>query len=513
MKLIAKPLYGFLSVMVGALLAAAAFHLNLLAKDVAPDIKVESTPINRDMKGVTSFAPVVKKAAPSVVNIYSTHIVHVRRFQNPIFNDPMFRRYFGIPDEGQNLTRKEQSLGSGVIISPDGYILTANHVVEGADEIKVAIANDKTEYVAKIIGTDPTTDVAVLKIDAKNLPAITLGDSSQLEVGDIVLAIGNPFGIAREAGQPTSVTMGIVSALGRNGYDFSQNGRVQQVQDFIQTDAPINPGNSGGALVDAEGRLIGINTAIISSSDSSAGIGFAVPINMARDVMNKLISSGGKILHGYLGISMQDITPDFVKAFGLPDQNGALVGGFLPNSVAQKAGIKTGDVIIAFDGKPVTDAHSLQLLVSGGTPGSSVLIKVIRKGKPETLTVKLGRLPGELAQNDDEQNDSNSSNPDALDGVTFGDLSQEARYQLKIPDDIKGAIVTDVGQDSNAADAGLRVNDVIIQINQQPAEDADTAVKLCNDAKGDRILLQVWRRTGDLATTTFLSVDNTERQK
>ncbi|HSY10337.1 MAG TPA: trypsin-like peptidase domain-containing protein, partial [Candidatus Dormibacteraeota bacterium] len=257
MKHISKPAFGFFSALAGALIVVAAFHFTSWGKDAGPNITVETTPINRDAKLGTSFAPVVKKAAPSVVNIYSTRIVHQQLMRNPLLNDPFFRQFFGdqIPNNERERTRKEQSLGSGVVISPDGYILTANHVVEGADEIKVAIDDGKKEYTAKVVGTDPPTDVAILKIDAKNLSAITLADSDQLEVGDIVLAIGNPFGVGQ------TVTMGIVSALGRSPW-HGFNG----YEDFIQTDAAINPGNSGGALVDAEGRLVGINTAIISGS-------------------------------------------------------------------------------------------------------------------------------------------------------------------------------------------------------------------------------------------------------
>ncbi len=244
------------------------------------ELTIQDTPINRDLKAATSVAPVVKKVAPSVVNIYST--VTVQERPNPLFNDPFFRRFFGGEYGGQTQprTRREQSLGSGVIVSPDGYILTANHVVEGADKVKVALASGEKEFDAKIIGTDPATDTAVLKVDGKNLPAITIADSDKLEVGDVVLAVGNPFGVGQ------TVTMGIVSALGRGGFG------INNYENFIQTDAAINPGNSGGPLVDAEGRLVGINTWIISRSGGFQGLGFAVPINMARYVMERLISDG-----------------------------------------------------------------------------------------------------------------------------------------------------------------------------------------------------------------------------
>ena len=265
MKLISRSLVGFFSVLAAALAISIVFHLTSWGKDAGPAIKIDTTALERSPQLGTSFAPVVKKAAPSVVNIYSTHIIHMRPFRNPFFNDPFFRQFFGDrfgPNDNREITRRQQSLGSGVIISPDGYILTANHVVEGADEIKVAVGDsDSKKFTAKVVGTDPPTDVAVLKIDAKDLPAITLGDSDQLEVGDVVLAIGNPFGVGQ------SVTMGIISALGAAAL-----AGFNQYQNFIQTDAAINPGNSGGALVDAEGRLVGINTWPLSPAAAAARV-------------------------------------------------------------------------------------------------------------------------------------------------------------------------------------------------------------------------------------------------
>jgi serine protease Do len=502
MRHISKPAFGFFSALAGMLIALAVFHYTSWGKDAAPNIAVETGPINRDAKLGTSFAPIVKKAAPSVVNIYSTRIVHQQLMRNPLLNDPFFRQFFGdqVPNNERERTRKEQSLGSGVIISPDGYILTANHVVEGADEVKVAIDDGKKEYTAKVIGTDPPTDVAILKIDAKNLPAITLADSDQLEVGDIVLAIGNPFGVGQ------TVTMGIVSALGRSGLGF--NG----YEDFIQTDAAINPGNSGGALVDAEGRLVGINTAIISRSGGNQGIGFAVPINIARHVMQRLIS-GGKIMRGYLGVFPQDISPGLAEQFNLPDQNGALVGDVLPNSPAEKAGIKPGDVITEFDGKPISDANSLRLLTSQESPGTKALVKLLRGGSEKTVSVTLGELPAESVSNESDQNGDNSDNSkmDALDGVTVEDLDSQARQELKAPENLQGAVVVDVDENSNSAEAGLQKGDVIVEINRQPVTSANDAVKLCKQAKGDEILLKVWHRSGDTGGTRYLSVDNTNK--
>jgi serine protease Do len=506
MKSFIKPFSGFISAIAGALLVVGLFHLTLWGKDSAPNITVSATPVNRDARLGTSFAPIVKKAAPSVVNISSTVIVRDRARQNPLFNDPRFRQFFGnrFPDQGDESehSHKAESLGSGVIISPDGYILTANHVVEGADEIEVNVAGSKKNYTAKVIGTDPPTDVAILKIEATGLPAITLADSDLLEVGDVVLAIGNPFGIGQ------TVTMGIVSALGRSGL-----AGFNQYQDFIQTDAAINPGNSGGALVDAEGRLVGINTAIISRSGGNQGVGFAVPIDMARRVVERLIS-GGKVTRGYLGIFPQDITPGLAQQFNLAGQNGALVGDVRPNTPAEKAGIKTGDVIIAFNGKDVSDAHGLQLAVSQSEPGSPATVKLIRDGVQKNFTIALAELPGQPGAGSGGAggSDSDSSKTDALDGVTVADLDRDARQEFNIPASVSGAVVTDLDQDSNSAEAGLQKGDVIVEINRQPVTDADSAVKLGDQAKGDQILLKIWRRNGDMGGTLYLSVDNTKKK-
>lgn len=511
MNRFSRPLFGVFAATVGAVAIVVLVYLTSWARETSPEIKVENTPINREAQVGISFAPVVKKAAPSVVNIYSTTIVHMReRYGNPFYNDPFFRQFFGNqfgPGGTREITRRQESLGSGVIVSPDGYILTANHVVQGANEIRVKIAGDDKNYIAKVIGADPSTDVAVLKIAARDLPAIALGDSSQLEVGDIVLAIGNPFGVGQ------TVTMGIVSGLGRHFNDQLGGGGLQRYQDFIQTDAAINPGNSGGALVDVEGRLVGINTFIISSSEGNEGIGFAVPVDMARHVMEQLIHTG-KVERGYLGVSPEDLTPGLAESFNLPGENGALVGDVYPGTPAQKAGIEAGDVIVEFNGQKVTDADTLSLMVSECAPGTKATVKIIRGGREKTFTVTLGELSGQFAQKEKSRNNNgsrNNSNTDALDGVTVSDLDQQARQQLRIPDNVQGALVTDVDPNANSAQAGLQQGDVIVEINHQSVTDADNAVKLCTRAKGDHILLKVWRRSGDFSGTTYLSVNNTKQ--
>ena len=506
MKLTFRTVFGFSTAFASALLLVVLVHHRVWARENAPDIHVDNTPINRDARLGTSFSPVVKKAQPSVVNIYSTRIVHEQSRMSPLFSDPFFRQFFGNQMQGddQERTRKEQSLGSGVIVSPDGFILTANHVVAEADEVKVAVNGDKKEYTAKVVGKDSATDVAVLKIDASDLPAIVLGDSDQLEVGDVVLAIGNPFGVGQ------TVTMGIVSALGRSGFGFSG------YENFIQTDAAINPGNSGGALVDIQGRLVGINTAIISRSGGNQGIGFAVPISMARNVMDRLIS-GGKVTRGYLGIVPQDVTADLAQAFNLPDQNGALVGDISPNTPAQKAGIKSGDIIVAINDKPINDAHALRLTVSDFSPGTVVNVKLYRNGRVKNISVTLEQLPTAPNSQDNDKTGSNdagtSSTTDALDGVTVQDLDAQAREQLRIPDEVEGVVVTDVNGDSNSADAGIQRNDVLVEINHQAIKNAEQAVTVCKAAKGRRILVKVWHREGNFAATKYFSVDNTKHTK
>src|SRR4051812_11846852 len=356
-----------------------------------PKVTVEDAPLSREVKARTSFAPVIKKVAPSVVNISSSMTIHERGNSNPLSEDPFFRRFFGEDsmDQSQPRDRKAQSLGSGVIVSPDGYILTASHVVEGADKVKVSLASGEKDFDAKVIGTDPPTDVAVLKIEAKNdLPVIPIGDSDKLEVGDAVLAIGNPFAVGQ------TVTMGIVSGVGRNGLG------ITGYENFIQTDAAINPGNSGGALVDAEGRLVGINTAILSRTGGNMGIGFSVPVNLARYVMDRLVTEG-KVTRGYLGINIQPLTRELAKLFHLPDESsGVMVGGVSADSPAEKAGLKDGDVILDFNGKKVSEPSALQLLVSQTPPGTKVDLRILRtqengKSAEKSITVTLAELPKE----------------------------------------------------------------------------------------------------------------------
>ncbi len=470
-----------------------------LAQTEPPTVKVQPEAVPRQAHVVTSFAPVVQKIAPSVVSIYSSKTTRGSQTVPPLFRDPFFRRFFGGgDDEAPSSPHKfrEQSLGSGVIVSKDGYILTNNHVVEGADEIKVSLANG-TEFTAKVIGADPPTDVAVVKVDAKDLPAVTLADSSKIQVGDIVLAVGNPFDVGQ------TVTMGIVSATGRSGFG------IVGYEDFIQTDASINPGNSGGALSDAEGRLIGINTAILSGSGGNQGIGFATPVNLARFVMDQIIKNG-KVVRGYLGIKIQTLTPALAKQFKIPQPKGALVDSIQPNSPAAKAGIEPGDVITEFNGKELKDSKELQLLAAQTPPGTKVNLKLVREAETKQITATLAELPKDAfrALNNGGDEDLNEQQ-DVLDGVELGDLDPRTRRALGIPANLRGAVVASVDPNSTAAEAGLRTGDVITEVNRKAVHSAREAADALKSSKQGSVLLRVWSKGG----SHFLVIDTKKAEK
>src|ERR1035437_7066906 len=427
-----------------ALLAGSALAASHLEGDktkttpAPPQNELDETPIPREVGSHTSFAPVVKKVAPGVVKIVTTSKAATMAVPEGVgLNDPFWRRFFGDQFGQQTPNRqfsppRQHGLGSGVIVTKDGYVLTNNHVVDNAEEVKVTL-QDGRELTAKVIGRDPKSDIAVIKIDASNLPAVSMADSDKVQVGDIVLAIGNPFGVGQ------TVTTGIVSATGRG------NLGIEAYEDFIQTDAAINPGNSGGALVDVEGRLIGINTAIFSRSGGNQGIGFAVPSDLARNVMDSLIKDG-HVTRGYLGVMIQDVTPALAKEFQLKDTSGALVGDVVPKGPADKAGFKDGDVVLDYNGKKVTDSRRLRLAVGETKPDTTVPVKILRDGSSKTLEVTVQAMPGSepLAKS----NTPNGTDNGTLKGVGVSDLDQQARAELKVPDNVKGVVVTEVKPDS-----------------------------------------------------------------
>jgi serine protease Do len=432
---------------------------------------------------ITTFAPIVEKVAPSVVTVFTTQTVSRGLTAFP-FGDDMLRQFFG----GQSLQRQGkqtlQGLGSGVIVSPDGYILTANHVVSGAEEIMVGLGVEVRKYKARKVGTDPGTDVALLKIDEKNLPAITFADSDKARAGDIVLAIGNPFGLRQ------TVTMGIISAVGRGGVG------IVDYENFIQTDAAINMGNSGGALVDTEGRLLGINTAIFSRTGGNQGVGFAIPANLARDVMQSLREKG-RVVRGYIGASVQTLTPELAEAMKLKGQlTGALVGEVAPKSPSEKAGLKTGDVITSANGKKISDARELRLMIGTMAPGTKAQVEVNREGQSKIFNVELAEMPAGVAEEGAEASPEESAQPEkatVFGGVAVADITDDIRNALNLSKDIKGAVIAEIDSDSSAAKAGLREGDVIQEVNKQPVRNAKDLVAISKRLKpNEKILIRVW---------------------
>ena len=431
-----------------------------------------------------SYAPVLKSVLPAVVNISSSKVVRGRTESSEEMM-PFFRQFFGGEDGGGNFAlpqpqdHREKSLGSGVIVSPEGYVLTNNHVVDGATDVRVTLS-DKREFQGHVVGTDPKTDIAVLKIEAGNLFPITIGDSARAEVGDTVLAIGDPFGVGE------TVTKGIVSATGRG------NLGIEDYEDFIQTDAPINPGNSGGALINDRGELIGINTAIIThGSGGNQGIGFAVPSNLARTVMEEILKNG-KVTRAYLGIYPQDVTAAMAKAFGAKNPGGVLVGDVSPNSPAQAAGLQRGDIILEVNGKPMTDSNQLRMTISMMQPGSEAKLKVVHGGSQRELTIKLRELPTEQAENNNQTDDQQRSSA----GVDVANLTPDLAQQLQLPPTTTGVVVKRVNPSSPLADSGLREGDVVQEVNHQPVKNvSDFYNAMRKDATNPLLLVNRGGRT------------------
>ncbi len=453
-------------------------------KDEKKAVEVGAVAPSGQGMSLESIPALAKAVSPAVVNISTTQVVKLRRpqFRSPFGpQDPFeefFHNFFGnIPQE-----QKRRSLGSGFIVSDDGYILTNNHVVEKADEIMVTLL-DKEEIKAEVVGTDPKTDIALIKINAgKKVPFVNLGDSEKLEIGEWVVAIGNPFGLGH------TVTAGIVSAKGRvigsGPYD-----------DFIQTDASINPGNSGGPLFNLDGEVVGINTAIIQGGQ---GIGFATPIHLAKAVLGQL-KEKGKVTRGWLGVYIQRLTPDMADALHVPGKKGALVADVTNDGPAEKAGIKSGDVIVSFDGKAVEDEHELPQIVASTKPGSKVDVVVVRDGKTVTIPVRIAEMEQEVKE-------AGAGGPDLSKGLglTVRDITPEIAKQLDI-EDRQGVLVSGVESGSPADNAGFREGDIIRTINRVPVKDSGEFAKQIGKVKGDKTVLFLVER-GE--ARIFLAVKN-----
>ena len=418
---------------------------------------------------VPTLAPLIKKVSPAVVNIATSGTVEIDR--SPFFDDPFFRRFFGDrPQQPQQ--RQTQSVGSGVIINAaKGYVLTNSHVVAKADEIIITLT-DRRQLKAELVGHDPGTDVAVLKVNPDSLTALKMADSDNLEVGDFVIAIGNPFGLGQ------SVSSGIVSALGRTGLG------IESYENFIQTDASINPGNSGGALVNLHGRLVGINTAIIAPGGGNIGIGFAIPINMARQIMDQLIEYG-EIQRGRIGVQIQDLTRELAKEFSVDHDGGALIAQVVTDSPAAKAGLRSGDVIISVNRKAVRSGSDLRNFIGLLRVGARVNLKVVRDGMELMIDLKVGAI--------EEASIEPSSEVPKLKGAAFGPIPQNSPFFGRV----KGVYVVSVVADSPAWESGLREEDVITSVNRKPVSDPDELMVIAAQGGGS-LLLNIIRGDGSL---------------
>jgi len=426
-----------------------------------------------------AYERIAKSVTPAIVAIQSTQVTKVQ--QSPFMNDPFFRQFFGnifpqVPRE-----QREHALGSGVILSADGYIVTNNHVIAKATEISVTLS-DKRTFKGKVVGADPQTDVAVVKIDGTNLPTASFGNSDQLKVGDTVMAFGNPFG------QYFTVTRGSVSALGRSG------GGIEEFQNFIQTDAAINPGNSGGALVNVHGQVVGINTAILSGNSGPGGeggfvgIGFAIPSNMAKHIMEDLVKTG-KVSRGYLGVQIRDLDEGLAKQFKVPDTAGALAEDVTAGGPADKAGLKTGDVIRKLNGQVIDDAGQLTAGVTNLSPGAEANLDILRDGQPMTLRVTLGERPSDL----NARVGAGGVQQGTLRGIGVQNLTPAMREQLGLPSNATGVVISQLDPNSPAAQYGLQEGDVIESINRQAVRNAGDFNRLAAQAKG-QVLLRINRQ-------------------
>jgi serine protease Do len=434
--------------------------------------------------GNQTFVDIAKSVKPAVVNIYATKNGRGEGSGGTPFDDPLFRKFFG--DEffrkfEHPKEKKERGLGSGVIVDSNGLIITNNHVVGKADEIRVTLS-DKREFKAKLIGTDPKTDVAVVKIEATGLPSVSWADSDKLEVGEFVLAVGNPFGLTQ------TVTLGIVSALGRAA-------GIAEYEDFIQTDAAINPGNSGGALVNVRGELVGINTAIFSQSGGNMGIGFAVPSNMAQSIMGQLVQTG-KVVRGWLGVSIQELTPELASQFGITETKGVLVSDVMEDSPAKKAGFERADVIVEYDGKPMDSPTHLRNAVAQTPVGKKVVVKIIRDKKAKTIDLTIVEQPKSMSQGGEEDGGDSATPTGILSSLDVRDLNEElaGRYGLKSNE--RGVVIVRVKPGSTAEELGVREGDIVIEVNRQAVTSVKVFERIANKLPKDQAVLLLLKRQG-----------------
>jgi Do/DeqQ family serine protease len=486
--------------LIAALTLAGVGAQNTLAQNAVGQ-PMASGPVATGLPVQTSYASIVTRVAPAVVTVRSERRVQASGRQLPFMDDDTMRELFGQSPRGrqtqpqqpqQPRTERQEGLGSGVIVSADGYILTNNHVVEGSQEITVETTDNRV-FKAKLVGTDAPSDLAVLKIDASSLPVLTLGDSDRTQVGDVVLAVGNPLGIGQ------TVTSGIISAKGRTtGLGDGS------FEDFIQTDAAINRGNSGGALVNTTGELIGINSQILSPSGGSIGIGFAIPTNMARDVMGQLIKQG-RVHRGMIGVGIQSVTADLAQSLGLQNVRGALVNEVRPASPAATAGVRRGDVIVAFNGAAVVDSNALRNMIARTQPGTPVSFTVARDGRELQLSATLSELPVEKSKEDEDAQAAASAASNAETGrlgVAVEPLTPDTAAKMELPRDTRGLVVTSVDPEGPAADSGLLRGDVISEVNRKPVSTREELRAALGTADARPVLLLVTRE----GQTIFLTV-------
>ena len=481
-----------LAVVVAAMLVTGAAWHGMAAgaqPGAASAAAVVTSPITHAIAGGRdSYADIVDVVSPGVVTVHAEGRARVSptQFQPP--DDDFFGQFFGNRGGRPRARPRQSALGSGVLVTTDGYILTNNHVVEGADNISVDLTDGRT-LAAKVVGTDKPTDLAVLKVNGANLHAVALGNSDAVKVGDVVLAIGNPLNVGQ------TVTMGIISAKGRST-DVGDG----SYEDFLQTDAPINHGNSGGALVNTKGELVGINSQILSNSDGNIGIGFAIPANMAKRVMNDLRTKG-KVTRSQLGVSVQRVTPDMAASLGLKEASGAIVSGVTAGSAAERAGVKRGDVITAFNGQPVRDTNTLRNRVADAGPGTTADLAVVRDGAERHLTVKLDEANAEkLARRGGGDGDDRGDSKTAL-GVSVAPLTPELADRLHAPKNAQGLVVENVDPEGRAAGAGIQPGDVIQEANRQPLKTVDNLRAAARRSPDKPLLLLINRQGNDIFVT------------